>query len=62
VILLDTHAWIWRVSDPGRLSREQREVLQADKSGPIAVSAISLWEVAKLVELGRLVLDRDVRE
>jgi PIN domain nuclease of toxin-antitoxin system len=56
VILLDTHIWIWWVSaDPQLPSATALSIAQSAKSG-IGVSAISCWEVAKLVETGRLKL------
>ena len=56
MIVLDTHVWVWWVNEDDRLTETQQEVIeQADVLG---VSAISCWEVAKLVELGRLALDR----
>jgi PIN domain nuclease of toxin-antitoxin system len=60
VILLDTHAWVWHVAKPEKLSKRAAEALeQADR---LAVSAISCREVATLVSKGRLVLDRPTRE
>lgn len=45
VIVLDTHVWVWWLSDPDRLSRRvvdaiEREVAAGD---PVRVSAISVW-------------------
>jgi len=58
VILLDTHAWVWWVAEPARLSkRAAAAVRSADALG---ISAISCWEVAMLVAHKRLRLDRDV--
>jgi PIN domain nuclease of toxin-antitoxin system len=58
VIVLDTAAWIWRASDPKRLSTTARRAIdQADRS---LVSAISVWEVAMLVAKRRIRLDRPV--
>ena len=58
MIVLDTHVWVWWVNGDDRLTETQRAAVeQADDLG---VSAISCWEVAKLVELGRLALDRPV--
>lgn len=56
MILLDTHAWIWWVSSPDRLPAPAREAIAASlgRDEPIRVSAISAWEVAMLVERGRL--------
>ena len=61
--LLDTHVLIWWLNEPGRLSQEQRDVL--DKAGgdaPLHVSDISLWEVAMLHSLGRIRLALPLRE
>jgi len=60
VILLDTHAWVWWVHGDARLSEEQRKMLDARTVEGIGVSIISCWEVAKLVEYGRLKLPQDV--
>ena len=58
MIVLDTHAWIWWTSAPGRLSKKARAAL--DSGGELLVAAISCWEVAMLVQKKRLELDRDV--
>jgi len=62
VILLDTHAWVWWVHGDPRLSEDQRKMLDARAVEGIGVSIISCWEVAKLVEYGRLKLPQDVAE
>jgi len=58
VIVLDTHAWLWWVAEPERLSRGAREAI--DRSERLGVATISCWEVAMLVEAGRIELDRTV--
>ena len=62
MILLDTHAWVWWVHGDARLSEVHREMLDARTAEGIGVSIISCWEVAKLVEYGRLKLPQDVAE
>ena len=63
MIVLDTHAWVWWVSDPERLSARAREAVdQAAKEGELYISSISVWEVALLAERGRLRLAMDVSE
>ena len=62
MIVIDTHIWIWWVSQPGRLSQSQQTALQANESNVIGISAISCWEIAKLVQGGRLDLQRSVKE
>jgi PIN domain nuclease of toxin-antitoxin system len=56
--LLDTHIWLWSVSDPGRLSRTVADVL-ANPDAETWLSPVSVWEVVLLCEKGRLRLDPD---
>lgn len=57
MILLDTHVLVWWVSDKKKLSRTAYTSLQgAQKHGGLAVSAISIWELAMLLYKGRLVV------
>lgn len=58
MIVLDTHAWLWWVADPGRLSQAARHAI--DRAAEIGIAAISCWEVATLVARGRIKLDRDI--
>jgi PIN domain nuclease of toxin-antitoxin system len=60
LIVLDTHIWIWWVNKDARLTVEHERAVSAHESTGLAVSAISCWEVAKLVEVKRLMLDRPV--
>lgn len=53
--MLDTHAWIWWASDPAKLSKRARTVIE-EAPGRF-VSAISAWEIAMLVVANRLRLD-----
>jgi PIN domain nuclease of toxin-antitoxin system len=58
MIVLDTHAWIFLADDPKRLGpAARRAIAKADRLG---VAAVSLWELAVLVEKRRLSLDRDL--
>ena len=60
MILLDTHIWVWWVAQPDRLQAKHRDLLERGADRVFGVSIISCWEVAKLVEYGRLKLDRQV--
>jgi len=64
VILLDTHAWIWWVAAPARIpKRATGLVTRAVEAGePILISSISAWEVAMLVDRGRLELTMPVHD
>jgi PIN domain nuclease of toxin-antitoxin system len=57
--LLDTHAWVWWVTGDRRLPRSARRAIEKAAAGDaLSLSLISIWEVAKRVEKGQLVLDR----
>ncbi|MCD4819980.1 MAG: type II toxin-antitoxin system VapC family toxin [Candidatus Cloacimonetes bacterium] len=55
MILLDTHCWIWLVDENGDFLKKYRKIIEENDG--ICISAISCWEVAKLVEYGRLKLN-----
>src|SRR5208282_1532507 len=55
VILLDTHALVWAVAAPNRLSRAAAAAIRkARAKDGVAISAITLWELANLVARGRI--------
>lgn len=55
MILLDTHALIWFASEPGKLSANARQSINTAYQGDgIAISAITLWELAWLATHGRI--------
>lgn len=63
MIVLDTHAWVWWASEPSELSPGAREAIdEATADGRLCISSISAWEVALLVQRGRLQLTMDVVE
>jgi PIN domain nuclease of toxin-antitoxin system len=55
LILLDTHALFWAIDDNKRLSRQAASAIRrARKQGGIAVSAITVWELASMLARGRI--------
>jgi PIN domain nuclease of toxin-antitoxin system len=61
VILLDTHILIWLLIAPKHLSQKAKKaILAARKAGPLALSAISLWEIAWLAGNKRIEIDVSV--
>lgn len=55
MILLDTHVLIWARDDSNRLSRAAASAIRrAQHDGGLAVSAITLWELASLFAQGRI--------
>lgn len=60
MIVLDTHAFIWALEDQPRLGPEARNLIRESSLDSVfGVSAITPWEIALLVEKGRLGLTRD---
>lgn len=59
MIVLDTHALIWWANGNGQLSRDAKKAIDdvcVTESGIVYVSTISAWEIAMLVNAGRLIL------
>jgi PIN domain nuclease of toxin-antitoxin system len=55
VILLDTHVVAWAANDSKQLSREAASAIRrARRSGGLAVSGITVWELALLVSSGKV--------
>ncbi|MGE3620473.1 MAG: type II toxin-antitoxin system VapC family toxin [Acidimicrobiia bacterium] len=58
MILLDTHVALWWATEPSRISpRVVRELATSER---IHISPATCWEIAELVAIGRIELDRDV--
>lgn len=55
-LLLDTHALLWSIIEPDKLSMEARVAI-ADPSSQVIVSAVSFWEISIKTALGKLSLD-----
>ncbi len=55
MIVLDTHVLLWAVMDSKKLSRAADAAIRRSRQvDGIAISAISLWELASLVARGRI--------
>ena len=54
-LLLDTHVLLWLLDEEERLGPRVRKRLEKESTrGGLAVSAITFWEVALLVQRGRV--------
>ena len=58
--VLDTHILVFWRSDPSRLTPAQRKHLEAieSSSGQFSISAITLWELAKLAQHEKISITR----
>ena len=57
-LLLDTHTFLWALSEPNRLSKKQITAME-DPTNKVYVSSISITEIAIKVSLGKLELSFD---
>ncbi len=54
-VLLDTHIFLWAISDYARLSSRAGEVIR-DSDNEVLVSIASAWEIAIKVGIGKFVM------
>lgn len=63
MIVLDTHVWVWWLSDPDKLTARARKVVaEAAGDRAIYISTISAWEIALLASRNRLKFTMDARD
>lgn len=63
MIVLDTHAVLWWVNGDAKLSPNALEAIENEfrlDDGNILISAISAWEIALIVEKGRVTLSMGI--
>ena len=60
MLLLDTCAYLWQLSDPSTMSGAARTRL--DEADRLYVSLASVWEIAVKVQVGKLQLDLPVED
>ncbi len=55
MIVLDTHVLLWAVADSKKLSRAAESAIRRSRQRDgVAISSITLWELASLVARGRI--------
>ncbi|MEA5617503.1 type II toxin-antitoxin system VapC family toxin [Cronbergia sp. UHCC 0137] len=62
MIILDTHIWFWWNQDSPRLTESQKELIENSRQDGIGISSISLIEISRLVDRGRLILPKPLNE
>jgi PIN domain nuclease of toxin-antitoxin system len=56
VIVLDTHVLYWLRTEPAKVSkRAVKTIDEAEKSGGVAISAVTLLELANMIERGKII-------
>lgn len=62
MIVIDTHILVWWIHDHPDLRPWMRQRLMENESGGIGISAISCWEIARLVLRNRLMIHRPLAD
>ena len=57
--LLDTHAFLWFVSEDSKLSSKARSIIK-NSNNEVYFSAVSAWELSIKIRLGRLTIEEDL--
>jgi PIN domain nuclease of toxin-antitoxin system len=60
-LLLDTHIWLWSLTDPDRISSRVRKQLSSS-TNELWLSPISVWEILLLVAKRRIDLSASAEE
>ncbi|MDR1358730.1 MAG: type II toxin-antitoxin system VapC family toxin [Coriobacteriales bacterium] len=55
-LLVDTHVLLWILQEPSKLSRAAVRSV-SDPNAEVYVSAVSFWEIALKVQLGKMALE-----
>jgi PIN domain nuclease of toxin-antitoxin system len=60
VIVLDTHTWLWHVTESEKLSKQAKA--RINRADTLGVHPISCWEMAMLSNSGRIKLSMDISQ
>ena len=60
-LLLDAHALLWALADPGRLLEGVRQKIE-DPDNSVHISTATAWEIAIKVGLGKLPVPGDLQD
>jgi PIN domain nuclease of toxin-antitoxin system len=62
VLILDTHIWVWWNQRDPQLSQCQKSAIEDARLQGIGVCTITLVEIARLVQRGRITLPKPVQQ
>ena len=61
ILLLDTHAFLWSINEPNKLSTRARQAL-LDTDNDVMLSVVSIWEMQIKTQLGKLHISAPLSE
>lgn len=62
MLILDTHIWVWWNQNDPQLSLRQKNAIEDVRTQGIGICTISLLEISRLVQRGRIVLPKPTQE
>jgi PIN domain nuclease of toxin-antitoxin system len=62
MIVLDTHIFVWWNQQDPKLTNYHREVISRERTNGLGICTISLIEIARLVNTGRIILPLPIQE
>lgn len=62
MLILDTHIWVWWNQNDPQLSLYQKNTIEEASTQGIGICTISLVEISRLVQRGRIVLPKPTQE
>jgi PIN domain nuclease of toxin-antitoxin system len=62
MMILDTHIWVWWNQNDPQLSLRQKNAIEDVRTKGIGICTISLLEIARLVQRGRIILPKPTQE
>ena len=61
--LADTHIFLWWIQNSKKLSSSHARALKGvSPDNPLLISDITIWEIGLLVKIGRIQIDRPLRD
>jgi len=55
VIVLDTHVLYWSQAHRAKISQRAAKTIEAERNGGLAISAVTLLELAHMIERGKII-------
>ncbi|NJM68350.1 MAG: type II toxin-antitoxin system VapC family toxin [Acaryochloris sp. RU_4_1] len=62
MLILDTHIWVWWNQNDPKLNTQQRNAIEVARTQGIGICTISLVEIARLTQRGRVILPKPIDE
>lgn len=62
MVILDTHIWVWWNQNDPKLASTHKQAIDHNRNNGIGICTITLIEIARLVQQGRIILPLPIHE